>query len=59
MQVITRALKKYGLILADNGGDWFISGSPNPNWNDDDVHTLKRIKGKDLEAVDSGPIVTR
>lgn len=59
MRVITRALKKYGLILADNGGDWFVSGSPNPKWNDDDVQTLKRIKGRDFEAVDSGPIVTR
>ena len=59
MKVVIRALKKYGLILADNGGDWFVSGAPNPKWNDDDVNTLKRIKGRDFEAVLTGEIITR
>ena len=59
MKVVLRALKKYGLILADNGGDWFVSGAPNPKWNDDDVNTLKRIKGRDFEAVLTGEIITR
>jgi hypothetical protein len=58
-QVIVRALKKYGMIVADNGGDWFLSGAPNPKWNDDDIQMLKRIKGRDFEAVDTGPTVTR
>jgi len=50
-QVIATALKKYGMILADNGGDWFISGAPDPRWNDDAINTLKRIKGKDFQVV--------
>ncbi len=56
--VVIRALKTYGMLLADNGGDWFVSGAPNPKWDDDAIRTLKRIKGKDFEAVETGPIVT-
>ncbi len=52
-QVILRALKTYGLILADNGGDWFLSGTPDERWNNDDLRDLKsRIHGSDFEAVD-------
>jgi hypothetical protein len=57
-QVILKALKKYGMILADNGGNWFISGAPDPRWNDDELGTLKRVKGKDFEVVRIGNIVT-
>ena len=57
-QVILRALKKYGMIMADNGGDWYITGAPSPLWNDDILNTLKRVKGSDFEAVDTGPIHT-
>jgi hypothetical protein len=56
--VVIRALKTYGMLLADNGGDWFVSGAPNPKWDDEAIGTLKRIKGKDFEAVETGPIVT-
>ena len=42
-QVILRALKKYGMILADNGGDWFISGAPDARWDDGDLHLLTQI----------------
>ena len=42
-QIILKALKKHGMILADNGGDWFISGAPNPNFNDSDLHLLTQI----------------
>ena len=56
--VVIRALKTYGMLLADNGGDWFVSGAPDPKWDDDAIGTLKRIKGKDFEAVETGPIVT-
>lgn len=59
VQVILTALKTYGLILADNGGDWFISGAPNDHWNDDVLHQLSRVKGKDLEVVKLGEVVTR
>jgi uncharacterized protein (TIGR03437 family) len=51
-QVILRALKKYGMILADNGSAWFISGAPDERWNNDDLHQLDRVKGSDFEAVD-------
>ena len=56
-QVILRALKKYGMFVADNGGDWFLSGAPNPKWNDTDLHNLKtQVKGTDFEAVNTGEI---
>jgi hypothetical protein len=59
MQVILRALKKYGMILADNGGNWFVSGAPDGRWNDDELSTLKAIKGSDFEVVQMGTIVER
>jgi hypothetical protein len=58
MQVILRALKKYGMILADNGSNWFISGAPDPRWSDDDLNTLKAIKGSDFEVIKMTNIVT-
>ena len=57
MQVILRALKKYGMMLADNGSNWFVSGVSDPRWNDDELNTLKRIKGRDFEVVRIGNIV--
>ena len=51
-QVILRALKKYGMILADNGSAWYISGAPDSRWNNDDLHNLGLIHGSDFEAVD-------
>ena len=57
-RVILKALKKYGMIVADNGGDWFVTGAPDSRWDDDDLNTLKRVKGSDFEAVDTGPIHT-
>jgi hypothetical protein len=53
VQVILRALKKYGMILADNGSNWYISGSHDPQWNDDELSTLSRVKGSDFEVVDT------
>jgi len=58
MQVILRALKRYGMILADNGSNWFISGAPDPRWSDDDLNTLKNIKGSNFEVVKMVNIVT-
>lgn len=57
-QVVLTALKAYAMIVADNGGDWFISGAPDPRWNDDDLQTLKRVPGSAFEGVDTGPLVT-
>ncbi len=59
MQVLLRALKRYGMILADNGGNWFISGAPDPRWDDDELHTLQTIKGSDFEVVQMGVLVTQ
>lgn len=50
-QVVLAALKKYGMIVADNGSDWFLSGAPDSRWNDDEIGILKRVKGADFEVV--------
>ena len=56
--VIVKALKKYGLILADNGSDWFISGEQNDTWDMDALNDqLGSIKGSDFEIVKTGPVV--
>jgi len=46
------ALKRYGMLLADNGSPWFISGAPSRGWNNDDLHQLGRVHGSDFEVVD-------
>jgi len=53
VRVILTALKRYGMILADNGSPWYVSGAPNASWNDDDLHTLQRLHGSDFEVVDT------
>ena len=58
-QVTLTALKRYGMMVADNGGDWFLSGAPDPRWNDEQIATLKRIRGRDFEVVRMDGIVTR
>jgi hypothetical protein len=57
-RVILTALKKYGMIVADNGGDWFLSGAPDPRWDDEQLSTLKQVKGRDFEVVRMEGIVT-
>ncbi|MFN8109430.1 MAG: hypothetical protein U0Y82_06240 [Thermoleophilia bacterium] len=47
------ALRDYGMILADNGSPWYVTGAPSPKWNDDDLHQLGRITGADFEVVDT------
>jgi hypothetical protein len=54
--VILRALKTYGMIVADNGSSWYISGAVDKRWNDDDLNQLKSVPGAAFEAVDTGPI---
>ena len=51
-RVILEALKKYGMILSDNGGTWYISGAPDDHWDNDALHTLQQVRGSDFEAVD-------
>ena len=55
-QVILRALKKYGMFVSDNGSAWYLSGAPNPNWSDDDLHNLGRVIGSNFEAVDESSL---
>jgi hypothetical protein len=55
--VILEALKRYGLVVADNGSPWFITGAPSSSWNEEDLNTLKSVPGSAFEAVDSGPIL--
>ena len=52
VQVILRALKKYGMILADNGSSWYISGVPDERWDNDVLRELRRVRGSDFDAVD-------
>lgn len=51
VQVILRALKTYGFIVADNGSNWYFSGAPHSQWKDEELNLLKRLKGSDFEAV--------
>jgi hypothetical protein len=55
--VILRALKRYGLIVADNGSSWYITGAPDPRWSDVDLDQLKTVPGSAFEAVSTGPIL--
>ena len=52
-RAVLRALKIYGMIVADNGSDWYISGAPNSHWNNDDLHSLGQVKGSAFEVVDT------
>jgi hypothetical protein len=57
VQVILRALKEYGMILADNGSSWFISGVPDEHWDNDALHELHQIPGSAFEAVDESSLM--
>ena len=57
-QVILQALKTYGMIVADNGSSWFVTGSPSEQWNDGTLHALTQVIGSDFQAVDLTPIVS-
>ncbi len=52
LQVILTAMQRYGIILADNGGDWYVSGAPDERWDNDLLHDLDVLTGADFEAVD-------
>ena len=55
-RIVLRALKRYGMIVADNGSSWYVSGAPDPGWDNDDLHTLGRIKGSDFRVVDTSTL---
>lgn len=55
-RIVLGALKRYGMILADNGSDWYVSGAPDQRWSNDDLHSLGRVKGADFEVVDTSSL---
>lgn len=57
VRVILTAMKRYGMFVADNGSDWYVSGAPDPRWDDDELHQLDAVKGSDFEAVYTGELV--
>jgi len=57
MQVILKALKTYGMIMADNGSNWYVSGAPDSRFDDNELNTLKQIKGRNFEVVKMRGIV--
>lgn len=56
-RVVAEALKVHGMVLADNGSSWFLSGEPDPRWDDDGLRDLMAITGADLQAVDTAPLM--
>jgi hypothetical protein len=50
-QVILRGLKTYGMMVADHGSNWYISGAPDKRWDNDELLTLRRVRGRDFEVV--------
>jgi hypothetical protein len=50
-RIVLRALQRYGMILADNGAPWYVSGAPSRGWDNDDLHSLHRVKGSDFEVI--------
>jgi hypothetical protein len=55
-RVVLEALKRYGMIVADNGSSWFVSGAPDRRWSNDDLHALGRVHGRDFEVVDASSL---
>ena len=52
-RIVLKALKRYGMILADNGSSWYVSGAPDPRWSNDQLHTLGGVPGSAFEVVDT------
>jgi hypothetical protein len=50
-RIVAVALQRYGMIVADNGSDWFVTGAPSPHWDDEQLNALKRLRGSDFEVV--------
>ena len=52
-RIVAQAMKTYGLILADNGSSWYVTGAPSPHWSNDQLHALGALHGSDFEVVDT------
>lgn len=59
VQVILRAFKKYGMLLADNGSGFYVTGAPDPRWNDGNINTMKQLHGSDFEVIRMDGLVVR
>ena len=55
-RIVLQALKEYGMVVADNGSDWYVSGAPDPRWSNDDLHSLHDVPGSAFEVVDPAAI---
>jgi hypothetical protein len=55
-RVVLKALKRYGMIVADNGTSWYLTGAPDPGWDNDQLHTLGKVKGSDFRVVDTSSL---
>ena len=55
-RIVAQAMKTYGLILADNGSSWYVSGAPSPHWSNDQLHALGTLHGSDFEVVDTSSL---
>jgi hypothetical protein len=58
-RVVLRALKRYGMILADNGSPWYVSGAPDRRWDNEQLHKLGRVPGGAFEVVDTSRLSPR
>lgn len=58
-RIVLEALKRYGMMVADNGADWYITGVPDPRWRNDDLRALRRVKGASFEVVDTSSLRPR
>jgi hypothetical protein len=59
VRVILRAMQRYGMLLADNGSGWYVSGAPDPRWSDDKLATLSHVRSSDFQVVRMGQVVTQ
>jgi hypothetical protein len=59
VRVILRAMQRYGMLLADNGSGWYVSGAPDARWSDDKLATLSRVRSTDFKVVRMGRLVTQ
>jgi hypothetical protein len=55
-RIVLSALKRYGMIVADNGSSWYVSGAPDPRWSNDQLHALHQVPGSAFEVVDTSKL---
>ncbi len=56
-RIVATAMQKYGVIVADNGSSWYISGAPDSHWDNDQLHALGSLTGTDFEAVNEASLM--